>query len=175
MFRLFRRKKPVDREIEEEVDYHLAMLVRERLEAGDNRVKAELAARKRLGNKTLVTEELRHTWHWAWMDSLRQDLRYGFRALLKSPAFTTVAVVTLGLGIGANTAIFSVIEAVLLRPLPYHDPSHLVLLADPDDPNEGGILYQDFEFWKSESRSFADMAVYYRDNRFIIAITGGRE
>jgi putative ABC transport system permease protein len=100
------------------------------------------------------------------MDSLFRDLRYGLRMLARNPAFTAVAVLTLALGIGANTAIFSVIEAVLLRPLSYHDPSRLVLLADPQDPSGGVFLYKDLEQCKAQDRNFQDLAIYYRDSGF---------
>ncbi len=94
----------------------------------------------------------------------------GLRA---SPAFTGIAVLTLGLGIGANTAIFSVIESVLLRPLPYHDPSQLVLLSDPEDFDDRGILYRDFDVLKSRCRSFDALAVYYRDSGWSrVTLTG---
>jgi predicted permease len=110
------------------------------------------------------------------MHTLSQDLRYAFRILTKNPGFTTVAVLTLALGIGANTAIFSVIEAVVLRPLPFKDPSRLVLIADPADPEHGGFLYKDFDFCRPQVRSFENMAAYYRDTGISrVILTGGTE
>src|SRR5271155_5781930 len=96
------------------------------------------------------------------MEILWQDLRHAFRALRKSPGFTAVAVLTLGLGIGANTAIFSVVENVLLRPLPYRDPGALVevwnsyLPQFPQVPNSPG----DFQDFRRQARSFSEMAAY---------------
>ena len=102
-----------------------------------------------------------------------QDVRHAFRTLWKAPGFTAVAAVTLALGIGANTAIFSVIEAVVLRPLPYRDPGRLLLVSDPQDPKDDGILHGDFEAWKSQSRSFEEKAVYYRNSGFSrVTLTG---
>jgi Acidobacterial duplicated orphan permease len=110
------------------------------------------------------------------MGSLFQDLRYGLRMLRKNPGFTAVAVLTLALGIGANTAIFGVIEAVILRPLPYKDPTRLVLLADSQDSESGAFLIKDIWAFKSRSRSFENIAAYYRDSGFSrVTLTSGGE
>jgi putative ABC transport system permease protein len=100
------------------------------------------------------------------MGSLFHDIRYGFRSLARSPGFTVIAVFSLALAIAANTSIFSVIEAVVLRPLPYQDPSRLVLLADSQDSEEGGFLYKDFDVLRSENQTLQDLAIYYRDSGF---------
>src|SRR5580704_16628240 len=100
---------------------------------------------------------------------LLQDLRYAARTLRGNPGFTAVAAATLALGIGANSAIFSVVEAVLLRPLPYKDPGRLILVDDP-------TTYSDFQAWKSQAGSFEDMAVYYRNiGRARVTLTGSGE
>jgi hypothetical protein len=110
------------------------------------------------------------------MGTLLQDLRYAARLLLKNPGFAMVAVFTLALGIGANTAIFSVIEAVLIRPLPYKDPSNLVVVADRQDPRSGGFLYKDFANYKSQNHCFANLAIYYRDSGFArVTLTAASE
>jgi predicted permease len=104
------------------------------------------------------------------MQTLFQDLRYAVRTLLHSRGFTVVAILTLALGIAANTAIFSVIEAVLLRSLPYKDPGHLVLLADSQDSLRGGFLFKDFERLQERSHSFDGLAIYYK-NRGVSRVT----
>ena len=97
------------------------------------------------------------------MDTLLADLRYALRTLRRSPGFTAVAVLTLALGIGANTAIFSVVNAVLLRPLPFHDPDRLVLLWERSPQLEFmTVAYPDFVDWREQSRAFEDIAVFNR-------------
>jgi hypothetical protein len=110
------------------------------------------------------------------MDWLLQDIRYGLRSLARSPGFTAIAVFTLAIGIGANTSTFSVIEAVILRPLPYKDPGHLVLLADSGNPEDGGFLHKDFDVIKSENQTLQDIAEYFRDSGFSrVTIAGAGE
>jgi predicted permease len=109
-------------------------------------------------------------------DEMFQDLRYGVRMLFRTPGFTFVAVLTLALGIGANTAIFSLVNAVLLRPLPYHDPDRLAMLWT-DDPKrnirEEGTSYPNFLDWRSQNQSFTDMAICSRGNP--VVLTDGDE
>ena len=106
------------------------------------------------------------------MNNLIQDLRYGLRMLLKKPGFTLVAIVTLALGIGANTAIFSVVNAVLLRPLPYPQPERLVALWETNKlraMSKGTLSYPNFHDARAQSQSFDQMASYYSTS---VALTG---
>ena len=111
-----------------------------------------------------------------YMDGVANDLRYAARMLRRSPSFTAIAILTLALGIGANTAMFSVVNAVILRPLPYQDPDRLAMLWTNDpkrDIREEGTSYPTFLDWRSQSRAFADMAICSRGNP--VTLTGGNE
>jgi predicted permease len=117
-----------EKELEKEIQHHLRMAAREREERGASAREAESGARREFGNVGLVKEVTRDTWGWRWLESLYEDLRYGFRTLSKSKGFAAVAILTLALGIGANTAIFSMVDAALLRAIPVRDAEQLVLL-----------------------------------------------
>jgi macrolide transport system ATP-binding/permease protein len=123
---LQRRRK--EDELREELEFHLEE-EREAREAGGLAAdEAAWAARRELGNATLVREDTRATWSWVWLEQLSQDIRYGVRGMLKNRLFTALAALSLALGIGANTAIYSFMDAILLRSLPVANPASLVVL-----------------------------------------------
>jgi putative ABC transport system permease protein len=150
----------------EELQFHVEQQTAANIAAGMRPDEARRQAVLQLGGLEGVKEGCREERRGFWVETLWTDVRYGLRVLRKNPGFTSVAVLTLALGIGANTSIFSVIEGVLLRPLPYRDPGHLVLLSDARDTEIGGFLYKDFESFKTQAQSFDDIAVYYRDSGF---------
>jgi len=116
----------------------------------------EIAGRRELGNLTLAAEDARASWGWTWLESVLNDVRYGLRVLLKSPGFTLAAILSLALGIGANTAVFSLVYAVLLRPLPYPQPDRLVRVGGY--PEVKDVTMPEYEFWKEHVSSFESAA-----------------
>src|SRR5262245_40102507 len=168
------RRERFDRELEEEMRFHLEMKAEENLAAGVSPEEAGYAARRQFGNQTLLRELSRDMWSFRSLETLFQDLRYGVRMLLKNPGFTLIAALTLALGIGANTAIFSVVNAVLLRPLPFRDPAGLMMVQvlDMRNNDQSSASYPNFADWRSESRSFERLAVFRTSN---FSLTDGGE
>jgi predicted permease len=166
---LFRRDA-AERELDDELRFHLDEAAAAHVRAGRTPDEAMRLARLELGVEA-VKEDCRDARGVRLVYDLAADLRYGARVLRRSPAFTAVAVLTLALGIGANTAMFSVVNDVLLHPVPYADPGRLVRLhASKPDFEQGSISYPNFVDWQAASRSFQAMAVS-RGGSF--TLTGG--
>src|SRR4051812_25435490 len=124
----FLRGKQRDNDLEDEIAFDLAADAEERVGAGVSPEEARLASRRDFGNAALIQEDIREAWGWAAFGRLGQDVRYGCRTFRKSPLFSAMAVLSLALGIGANTAIYSVMDAILFRALPVDRPRELVIL-----------------------------------------------
>ena len=159
---LFEHKR-LERELDDEVLFHLEMQIEDNLKAGMNPAEARYAALRSFGGIEPMKERHRERRAFALVEAMAQDIRYAVRTLRKSPGFTTSCVAVLALAIGANTAMFSVLNAVLLRPLPYRSPEQLVMLwteIPSQNLREGRSAYWNVEQWRSQSKSFADMAVF---------------
>ena len=166
------RRKQFDADLAEEMRLHRELREQEQIERGLSPKEARYAAQRRFGNDLVLREESRDMWGWNWLENTVQDVRYGLRQLRRSPGFTAVAVLTLALGIGANTAIFSVVNAVLLRPLPFKDPSRLVRVEERHEGwPETEFTYATFLDLQDRARSLQDVAAY-RDWNFNL-VDGG--
>ena len=149
----------LDRDIRDHIECETQDNIDRGMAPGEARRRAMLA----FGNVALAKEDVRRVWAWAWLDEARRDLRYAARALRKNPTFATTAAATLALAIGTNTAMFSVLNAVLLRPLPYRSPEQLAMLWTEDPTQnlrEGRAALWDVEQWRRQSQTFADMATF---------------
>jgi putative ABC transport system permease protein len=157
------RRGRLDRDLDDELAFHLAMREAEYRAAGSTPQEARDSARRRFGNVTYLKEQARDVWTFHPIETLSQDVRYALRALTKSPGFTGVAVFALALGIGGNTAIFSVIDGVRQQALPYPHADRLVELWGNvlrTKVERRGASYPDFLDWRAQSTSFDAMAAF---------------
>ena len=153
------RRKRMMEALDQDIRDHIATETEDNIERGMTPDQARLAALRKFGNVTRVKEQTWEVWSFTWLEQFFTDVCYGARTLWKDPGFTIVAVLTLTLGIGANTAIFSVVQGVVLAPLPYPQPDRLVMVsASRPSLKQLSISYPDFRDWQRNARSFEQMA-----------------
>jgi putative ABC transport system permease protein len=157
-----RLRKRMLEDLDQDIREHIERETQDNIGRGIPPEEARHAAMRKFGNVMRVKEETQEVWSFVWLEQLLQDIHFGLRMLGKNPGFTAVAMLTLALGIGANAAVFSVVYAVLLRPLPYKDPSRLVVLNETT-PKVGdvSVSYQNFLDWRTASHTFSQMAAVH--------------
>jgi predicted permease len=170
---LFRRSGETAR-LDEEMRFHLEQEIADRVARGASPEDARREAMRKFGNPTLLRDEARSVWNWGWVERLGRDLRFGTRALMRSPGFTVTSIAVMALCIGATTCLFTVVRSVLLQPLPFDDPDKLVMVYEHWRSNTSGNPYNeaspgDFYEWRAQTHGFADMASYYYSG---LAVTG---
>jgi predicted permease len=159
-------------EIDEELRFHIEARTAKNLAAGMSREEARADALKRFGGAALALDKVYDTDTFAWLETILQDLRYGLRNIRSNPFVTIVALLSLSLAIGASTAIFSVVDAVLLRALPYRDPDRVALLwGNTMNGGRANASVPNFDDWKRRSRTFENFAMY-RDAEALLTVSG---
>jgi predicted permease len=155
-------RREIDRDLDDELAFHLSQRTDKNRTEGMEAARARHAAHRQLGNVTQIKERTTSLRTFAAFEDMLQDLRYGARMLRKSPGFALIAIATLALGIGVNTAIFSVVKAVLLDSLPYRQPERLVTIGpgDAENRNPAKVSFGEVHDWKSRTRSFDEIALY---------------
>jgi predicted permease len=147
------RKRNAD--LERELQSDLELEAEEQRERGLSSEDARYAALRAFGNPTLIREQTHATWSWSWLESFACDLKYGFRGMRRNPGSTVFAILIVGLGIGGASTVFSVVNALLLRPLPFRDPGQLVWISNGDNYSTQAEHYSDL---REQNHSFADLA-----------------
>jgi predicted permease len=168
------QKKQVENDLAEELQFHLQKEIRKNVEAGMTSEEARYAALRTFGGVDQIKEDCRDVRRTRAIEDLWRDARYGIRLALKNPSFTIVTVITLALGIGANTALFSVVNAELIRELPYREPGRLVYVSEywPHEPSMRAVPSPDFGHWQAQARLFDGLAGYGRGGSFNLTGTG---
>ncbi|MBI2812744.1 MAG: ABC transporter permease [Opitutae bacterium] len=163
----YAQRSRLETEMAAEMEHHIELQTELNLKAGMTPAEARAEARRQFGNAASIQERAREVRHWVWLEDFRRDLEQAARSLRQSPGFTATAVVTLALGIGANAAIFSVVNAVLLRPLAYPQPEQLMHLLENNLPRkvtEFSVSYPNYADWKARSRSWAGLCATRDDS-----------
>jgi predicted permease len=161
---LFSRQQQTVR-LNDELQFHLDQQVKENIARGLSPREAHYAALRTFGNPALLRDQARSSWSWNWLEKFLGDLRYGVRTLTRSPGFALTAILVMALGIGASTALFTIVRAVLLKPLPFRDPGNLVMVyehfrAATDGDGFNYVASADFNNWHQRTHGFENMAAW---------------
>src|SRR5688572_22180279 len=169
--RALRQRETVINDIDREMRSHLELQVEANIRAGMSHTEARQKAMRSFGNVNRAVDAAYDVKGGGLFETLVQDIRYGVRVLLKHKAFTSIAVITLGLGIGANTAIFSVVNELLLRPLPYRDAQEIVMLweVSPEGRRQNTTSRANFRAWRAQSTSYDHIAAF-SDQRLTLTV-----
>ena len=159
---MFSRRSRYD-QLSESIREHLEEKIADLMDHGMSRQEAERTARREFGNVTLIEERSREVWQWPTVESIPADLKYAARQLQKAPGFSVVVVIILALGIGANTTVFSIVDAVMLHPLPYATPQRLVEVKTSQEQHyeSSNVSYPDFFDWRMQNHSFEHLLSYH--------------
>jgi hypothetical protein len=162
LIQLFARRRRYD-EISELIHEHIDEKVSDLMDRGMTQDEAEHAARRQFGNVTRIEEQSREVWQWPTLESILSDPKYAVRQMRKAPGFSAVVVIILALGIGANTTVFSIVDAVMLRPLPFAQPQRLVEVKASEEQHfeSRDVSYPDFFDWRTQARSFEYLLSYH--------------
>ena len=163
---LFRRQAETAR-LNDELQFHLDEQIAENIAHGMSPEDARLAAMRSFGNPSVMREQARSTWSWNWLEKCLRDIRYGARTLTRSPGFTLISILVMALGIGATTSLFTIVRAVLLKPLPFAESDKLVAVYEHFRQATGGdgfnvVAPGDFRDWRQQTHGFQDMAAWRR-------------
>ncbi|MFL6195860.1 MAG: ADOP family duplicated permease [Thermoanaerobaculia bacterium] len=162
-------------DLDDEMRFHLEMETKKHIESGMTPAEARARAEREFGGMERAKDKVRDVRGVTWMDDVRRDVRFALRSLGRSPAFTIVAVLCLALGIGANAAVFSVLNAVLLRPLPYPEPDRLVRIYETmGNGGQGSVALPNYRDWVEQSTGFSQLAFWQTGSRNLLG-SGGAE
>ena len=163
---LFHRRR-LEQELQDELRSNIDIDQHQRVQNGESSEEARYNARRDFGNSLRTAEDVRETWYMAGLDRFLQDVRYALRQVRRNQGFAAVAILTIALGIGANTAIFSIVNAILLKPLPYKNSDRLVRIVENIPPSESvtggperatGMSPDEFQEWRSKTKTLSGMA-----------------